>query len=149
MVKLFNVIISETENYDELVEMFIRQGLEFSADDEVPTDLIKCWKAEDEEGNLLGGAVLAEREGEFICDGIATVPPARGISLGMKLLLTLITEARARDGRKLFLVARQPEFFRSHGFVKVERGDAPLFFECFSCPQYQKTCFPEVMEYAL
>ena len=146
MSSLDKITISPTDEYGRLEEMFAAQGLEVSAEDEVPTDIIKCWKAEDGAGTLLGGAVLAKREGEFICDGIATVPPARSVGLGKKLLLTLMDEARERGGDRLFLVARAPEFFRSRGFKTVDRDDAPLFFECFSCPQYNDTCFPEVME---
>jgi len=142
-------IIEETDDYESLVAMFIEQGLEFSAEDEVPTDLLKCWKAVDAEGRLAGGAVLAKRQGEYICDGIATTPEARGTGLGRRLLEALLGEIGSRGGTKVFLVARTPGFFRAYGFSEVGRDDAPLFFECFSCPQYQKTCFPEVMEYSL
>ena len=31
------------------------------------------------------------------------------------------------------------------GFEEVEADRAPLFFECATCPQYQKTCHPEIM----
>ncbi len=47
--------------------------------------------------------------------------------------------------RRLFLVARAPEFFRRNGFVTVPRQDAPNFFECLTCPQYAVSCHPEVM----
>ena len=64
--------ISVTDKYERFVEMFIRHGLEFSFDEPLPTDLVKCWKAEDPKGKLIGGCVLAMRGGEYIIDGIAT-----------------------------------------------------------------------------
>jgi N-acetylglutamate synthase-like GNAT family acetyltransferase len=140
-----SIAIERTEDYEVLIPMFIEQGLEFSEEEEVPTDIVACWKATDAEGRLLGGAVLARREGELICDGIATVPEVRGTGLGKRLLDGLIAEGIALGGRRLFLVARAPNFFRSQGFKTVSRAEAPNFFECFTCPQYQKTCFPEVM----
>jgi N-acetylglutamate synthase-like GNAT family acetyltransferase len=156
------VTISETNDYDALVEMFIRNGLEFSAEDEVPTDLVKCWEAVElhvdadaergvsqkgsgKAGRLIGGCVLALREGAFIIDGIAVEPEYRAEKLGKKLLELAVGEARARGGHTLFLVARAPEFFRKQGFVTVPREGAPNFFECFTCPQYNISCFPEVM----
>ena len=175
------ILITETEDYDRLVVFFIEYGLEFSAEDEVPTDLVKCWKAEladdgdgaafgasdrgsieigtagggeetedgpeDETapGLLVGGCVLAKREGRFICDGIATDASVRGLGLGEKLLTLMEDEARRLGGDALYLVARAPGFFAKNGYVEEEREKAPTFFECFSCPQYRVTCHPEVM----
>lgn len=142
------VNIVETSDYDALVAMFIRHELEFSEEDEVPTDLVKCWAAND--GNeLVGGAVLAIREGEYILDGISVEEEYRKEGLGNKLLKTVLDEVRMCGGRKLFLVARAPEFFRKNGFRALERDRAPNFFECFTCPQYQANCHPEVMVYEL
>ncbi|MDR2355063.1 MAG: GNAT family N-acetyltransferase [Clostridiales Family XIII bacterium] len=158
------VAIFETEAYDALVAMFIRNGLEFSADEAVPTDLVKCWEALElrvnadasgksaspaSYGRRVGGCVLALREGAFIIDGIAVEPEYRAHKLGKKLLELAVNEAKARGGRELFLVARAPEFFRKQGFVTVPRAGAPMFFECFGCPQYNESCFPEVMRLAL
>ena len=69
--------ISKTDDYDRLVEMFIRHDLEFSIDEQLPTQIIQCWKAEDENGQLISGCVLAMRGGEYIIDGIATEPEYR------------------------------------------------------------------------
>lgn len=139
-------IISETQDYDRLVEMFIRHDLEFSLDEPLPTNLIKCWKAEDENGKLIGGSVLATRGGEYIIDGIATEAEYRNEKLGSKLLQLALEEARARGGKEVFLVAKIPGFFKKHGFKEIPATDVPLLFDCLSCPQYQKTCFPETMK---
>jgi ribosomal protein S18 acetylase RimI-like enzyme len=158
--------ISETDGYDELVAMFIKNGLEFSEEEAsggfpVPTDIVKCWKvtelfaAHDEAagspggnsgtGRLIGGCVLALREDSFIIDGIAMEPEYRKLRLGKKLLGLAVGEAKSRGAGEMFLVARAPGFFRKQGFVTIPRGDAPNFFECFTCPQYNRECFPEVM----
>ena len=161
---MLNFRISEaTDEYDRLVPFFIENELEF--DDEgpipTPTDIIKCWKitegtgeipegpAEDgiigEYGRIIGGFVLAKRDGEFIVDGIAIDPEYRKLKLGKELLNRGIEETLRLGGRRIFLVARAPEFFRKQGFGAVEREDAPEFFECLTCPQYGKQCHPEVM----
>jgi N-acetylglutamate synthase-like GNAT family acetyltransferase len=199
--------IKNTDDYERLVPFFINNGLEFSEEDEVPTDIVSCYVAEFGDGacgsgeqtrvnlsknvsdnnerrapvecvermecagftekysnnakqlsdcsdgvkvccrsdNIAGAAVLALREGKFICDGIATDERVRGMGLGKALLDMLISDVKERSGNALFLVARAPEFFAKYGFVSVPRNDAPNFFECFTCPQYKETCFPEVM----
>jgi len=136
--------ISVTEDYEKLVPFFIENELEFSEDEPVPTDLVKCWKIE-EGDKLIGGFVLAKREGEFIVDGIAIDPEWRKCKLGKELLNRGIEETLKLGGKRIYLVARAPEFFRKQGFVTVAREDAPNFFECLTCPQYGKTCHPEVM----
>ncbi|WP_027399267.1 GNAT family N-acetyltransferase [Anaerovorax odorimutans] len=148
--------ITVTNDYEKLVELFIKNDLEFSVNDEVPTDLIKLWKAQKIIENkdqcnsyiafLIGGCVLAKRQGEYIIDGIAVEPEYRKSKLGKSLLEKAIDEVKKLGGKQLFLVARAPEFFRKQGFVTVERNDAPNFFECLTCPQYGKDCFPEVMK---
>jgi N-acetylglutamate synthase-like GNAT family acetyltransferase len=137
--------VEETPDYDALAKFMAAQGLEFDAEDEtVPNDILKCWKVT-HDGELAGGAILALREGEFICDGIATAPSLRGEGIGKQLLDLLIDEAKSRGGDKLYLVARAPGFFAGQGFEVVPREGAPNFFECFSCPQYGISCHPEVM----
>ena len=95
----------------------------------------------------MGGFVLALREGEYICDGIAIDNSLRGTGLGSELLKLGLEETVKRGGDKMFLVARAPEFFRRNGFVTVPRQEAPNFFECLTCPQYGISCHPEVMRF--
>ena len=142
-----NYQINETEEYEKLVSFFIENELEFTEEDaeEVPTDLVKCWQITDEDDNLLGAFVLAKREGEFICDGIAIDKELRGTGLGTKLLRLGLEETIKLGGTRMYLVARAPEFFRKNGFVTVPREEAPNFFECLTCPQYGVSCHPEVM----
>jgi len=147
--------IFETDDYSELVRFFIENGLEFTDEDipednEVPEPIVKLWKAVDtENGSLVGGCVLAKREGEFICDGIATDPSVRGQRLGEKLLFTMEDEARSLGASSMYLVARAPGFFKKYDFLPVPREEAPEFFECFTCPQYGVSCHPEVMRHSL
>ena len=148
---MINYKIRETEDYEKLVPFFIENELEYTDEDleEVPTDLVKCWEITEDNsdsGKLIGGFVLARREGEFICDGIAIAPRWRGTELGKALLSNGIEEVRKQGGSRMYLVARAPEFFRKNGFVTVEREEAPNFFECFTCPQYGANCHPEVMK---
>ena len=137
--------IRTTDDYDRLVPFVIENELEFSEEDPTPTDLVQCWEAVDD-GRLIGGFVLARRDGEFICDGIAVDPAFRKQDLGRKLLQLGIEETVRRGGSRMYLVARAPGFFRREGFETVPREGAPDFFECLTCDQYGVSCHPEVMK---
>ena len=52
-----------TDQYERLVKFFVENQLEFDGDEEVDTDIVKCWKAEAEDDKLAGGCVLAMRQG--------------------------------------------------------------------------------------
>ncbi len=136
--------IRTTDDYEKLVPFFIENELEFSEEDPVPTDIVRCWEAV-EEDRLIGGFVLARREGEFICDGIAVDEDYRKQELGRALLRLGIRETLERGGKRMYLVARAPGFFAREGFTAVSRDEAPNFFECLTCPQYGVSCHPEVM----
>ena len=126
---MINFRMSETKDYEKLVPFFIENELEFSEEEPVPTDLVKCWEVtHGEDKHLIAALVLAKREGEFIIDGIAVEKLYRKLKIG-KILLD-----------------KAVEFFRKYGFETVPREEAPNFFECLTCPQYGKTCHPEVMK---
>jgi len=140
----FNIEI--TDQYERLVKFFVENQLEFDGDEEVDTDILKCWKVVREEDELIGGCVLALRQGKYIIDGIAVDEAFRKYGIGKLMMDKAVSEVKERGGNELYLVARAPGFFRKLGFSQIKENDAPLFFECAQCPQYQKTCHPEIMK---
>lgn len=140
--------IISVDDHESLNRFYEKNDLEISEEDPVGTDAVKSWVLVEDE-KLAGAATLALREGEYIIDGIALDESYRGGGRGTALLNTVIDEVRKRGGSRIYLVARAPEFFGASGFKEVERADAPEFFECFGCSQYEVKCFPKVMEYIL
>lgn len=140
-------ILKETKDYEKYIPFFIENDLEFSEDEPVSTDIVKGFVLLRKEDNALVGAVfLAKREGEFIIDGIAVDKNFRNIRAGKILLDEAIKEAKKGGAKRIYLVARAPEFFKKSGFINTETDEAPFFFECLTCPQYQVSCFPEVLK---
>lgn len=138
----------ETHEYEKLVKFFVENGLEFDGDEEVDTDILHCYEiVHGDECHLAGAAVLAKREGRYIIDGIAVENVYRNLQIG-QILLDKICEVIREEyhGDEVYLVARAPGFFRKNGFTEIAPEDAPNFFECKTCDQYQDTCFPEVMK---
>lgn len=148
------LMMKPTDEYERLVKFFVENGLEFDGDEEVDTDILKCYKiTHGDEDYLVGGVVLAKRENRFIIDGIAVDKMYRKMNIGQTLLKKVVEQVKERGGESLYLVARAPEFFRKYGFVTVDidgegpdSEEAPNFFECKQCPQYQVSCHPEVMK---
>lgn len=133
-------------DYDKLVDFFVENQLEFDGDEEVDTSIVKTYKIDDEQGEILAGAVLAKREDRFIVDGIAVDEKFRKEGIGEYILNKLLSDAKDLGGDSVYLVARAPGFFKTQGFAAIDPANAPNFFECKTCPQYGITCHPEVMK---
>lgn len=148
---MMRLMMHPTDEYERLVKFFVENGLEFDGDEEVDTDIVKCYKVTHGDDFLVGAVVLAKRQGNFIIDGIAVDKMYRKLNVGETLLKKVIEQVKERGGNSLYLVARAPEFFRKNGFVTVDSdakdaGNVPSFYECKQCPQYQVSCHPEVMK---
>lgn len=135
-----------TDEYERLVRFFVENQLEFDGDEEVDTDIVKCWKITQGDDYLVAGCVLAKREEEYIIDGIAVDKVMRKTGMGKILVDKVISEVKKLGGERIYLVARAPGFFRKLGFEAIDPSEAPNFFECKQCPQYQVSCHPEVMK---
>jgi len=140
--------LTQTDDHEELINFFIENELEVPDEDPVPTYYVKCWKIADE-NKLVGAIALAKREGEFIIDGIAVDAGYRKKNLGKLLLDKAIEETRKASGTCIYLVARTPGFFKRQGFIEISKETAPNFFECLDCPQFEKSCYPEIMKLSL
>ncbi len=144
---MLRMTMRETKDYEKLVKFFVENRLEFDGDEEVDTDIIKCFEiVHGNDEHLTGAAVLAKREGQYIIDGIAVDAPYRKLKVGKILLNKVVETVRELGGDALYLVARAPEFFRKNGFKTINEDEAPNFFECRYCPQYLVDCHPEVMK---
>lgn len=143
---MFQLKMKQTDEYERLVKFFVEQGLEFDGDEEVDTDIVRCYKVtHGEDDFLVGGFVLAKRQGEFIIDGIVVDPMYRKMDVGKIMVNKAIKVVKELGGKSITLVARAPGFFRKQGFTAIDPENAPNFFECKQCPQYQVSCHPEVM----
>ncbi len=138
--------ITAEPDHNSLNGFYAENGLEISEEDPVGTDAVKSWRMYHGD-DFAGACTLAFRQEDYIIDGIAVAEEFREQNLGTGLLKTALDEAKQRGAERVYLVARAPGFFRDHGFVTVEREQAPEFFECAGCDQYQKTCHPEVMRF--
>jgi N-acetylglutamate synthase-like GNAT family acetyltransferase len=138
--------IAEEDEYQRLMYFFAENHLEVDAEEAVPTNVVRTWKITPIDSDKLVGAIaLGYRQGEYIIDGIAVDETYRKTNIGKTLLDEAISVVKDRGGKRVYLVARAPGFFRKSGFATIPREEAPMFFECLTCPQYGVDCHPEVM----
>jgi amino-acid N-acetyltransferase len=139
------ITIQESNRYTEIIQFFIENELEFTEDQkQIPDTVVKYWEALDGE-KLVGGCVLGMREGAYVLEGIATDAGYRKKRMGERLLGKALTHLKTSGASKLYLCARAPGFFKTQGFLTIDRADAPKFDGCENCDQFGVKCYPEVM----
>ena len=138
-------MLEKNADYKSLMEFFIENGLEY--DNEKAAECIVCsWQIkEGPQDSITAGALLVKSKGEFILDGIAVSESYRKNSKGSLLLGEVIKKVRQLGGKRIYLTAKVPDFFRKAGFETISFQDGPDYFDCLSCPQYGKKCQPEAM----
>lgn len=141
--------MKETDDFEKLVTFFIENGLEYSEGEAAPEGLVQCWEVvhgNEPDEQLVAGLVLSERQGEYVIDSVAVLKLFRNFKMGKILMEKAIKEVRERGGKRIYIVAKAPEYFKRFGFEPVPRETAPDFSECFHCEQFGNGCSPEVMK---
>ncbi len=97
--------------------------------------------------DLVGSATLRRDGDMYSVDWLAVAERMRGKGLGGGLVAVTAKEAETRGAKRLWALARAPEFFEKMGFRRVvaDDGIGPVLANCLVCPQYNKSCFPAIM----
>lgn len=141
-------MIRRTMDYEALVDLFVRAGLEIDPEEPAPEGLVTCFELMDEaNGKRLGASGLVFEHGEYIMRCVAVEDGYRGQGYGVRLVQCVLDEAKSLGAKRIWLTGKVPEFYKKFGFRVVARDEAPFKTKCGECPQYHNGCESEVMVY--
>ncbi len=107
----------------------------------------QAWGLFDSQGAPCGSVALFKRGANWVLDCLTVQGALRGDGWGKKLVETAEDFLRRQTlSTELFLVTKVPPFFSGLSYQVISREEAPDFSECFTCPRYQVSCFPQVMK---
>ena len=139
--------IIETMDYYPLSELFHNSGLEVVIENEPKPGTLKMWRCEDEETNeLLGAAVLRFKNDCYVLEDLAVAEHVRRTGIGLRLMNTVLDEAKARGAKEIWGCAKVPEYYLTKGWMEMDRATSPEVSNCQSCHQFNKTCFPCIIK---
>lgn len=142
-------VLKKTMDYESLVDLFVRSGLEISPDDPRPEGLVTCFELVDtDDGRRIGASGLCCSDGEYVLRCIAVEEGLRGNGYGRKLVSAVMEEAGRLGAKRIWLTAKVPEFYKKFRFEVVPREEAPFVTKCGECPQYHNGCESEVMVFS-
>ena len=135
-----------------VLDFFKERGLEIFESDYVKThDEMFCLKMFCE-NEFLGAASVYKDGDDFVLDKFA-------ISLGhekhgwggvlFKMLVEEIRKSSPKKVKNLYIVTKTPGFLEKCGCIQISREQAPTYSECFTCPDFNQTCFPKVFKFEI
>ncbi len=139
------MVIKEFYEHNELVDFYISRGIEFDDNKQYPHLPIFSYIAKIDD-KFVGAITICKENNDFILDEVAVIKERERQGICTALVNTVIDRIEKEYGdSKIYLVAKNPDVFKNLGFDIIQREEAPNFSECFSCPDFQKKCFPKIM----
>jgi len=132
--------------FEAIQELCTEAGLPFFMP--VEGNLLAQFAIKDAEGSLGAAGRLEMTFGHPMVEEIAVRKDLRMNGLGRKIVEAILTEARGRGIGKIWVMAREPEFFRSLGFEPAADKDllAQLKEDCMVCRDHLTVCNPALMK---
>ncbi len=75
--------------------------------------------------------------------------PYQGRGVGKYLMDNMIDELREWGATKVYLNAKEPDFYEKVGFVESDIDVKNIRYDCGDCDHLNKSCFPKTMELSL
>jgi len=141
MHKSDDLVFRETYDYEAMRRLALASGLEEGSFDGYVASFGFYRGPE-----LVACAALRIRGEQYTVECLVVEHELRGRGVGTTLVRRVEEEARIRGGKKLWAVARAPEFFEKMGFIR-RSGDepgGPSIEGCKNCRQYLRMCQPGI-----
>ena len=140
--------IEEYFNHDDLIDFYISRDIEFDEAKKYPHPPLFSYIAKIND-SFVGAITVCKENDDYILDEVAVIPEKENIGIGTALVVAALERIKQDNKNKetnVYLVAKNPDFFKARGFNIISREEAPAFSECFTCPDYiNKICCPEIM----
>ena len=141
MSKLIKIRNADPEEYSEIEQIFVAQGLE---NNKSGVSILKGYVVEKGD-QLIGGAEVMLQDGEYTFS-IALNDDFKKIGIGTSLSQMVVNKIQSLGAERILIQAKTPEYWAKFGFVEIiDLKDVPKTFRCDNCPQYGTDCFPKIM----
>ena len=146
-MKVEKAKISDVAQMHQLINDFARNGEMLARPlSELYEDIRDYFVIKDGDEVLACGSLHVSWSDLAEIRSVAVRPDAQGKGLGAMLVEACLEEAKELGINTIFCFTYQPDFFKRHRFVDIDKMELPrkVWTECFRCPK-----FPDCGEVAL
>ena len=143
------ISLTDKEAFKEIEEFCSKAGLPFFLP--IMENLLAQFVIRDVEGRMAAAARLEHTFDHPSVEEVAVREDLRGTGLGIKVVGAVLEEARKREIKTIWVMAREPGFFRKMGFAEAsEKGLlGKLIAQCDECRDYRSVCNPILLKKTL
>ncbi|MFR7350380.1 GNAT family N-acetyltransferase [Peptoniphilus sp.] len=142
--------IRKSLNYKKLLPLFKEAGLDVELDEPDPKGLLMCFELFDKKSNeVVGASSIIRNKDIYQIKTFAISKPYQGRGVGRYLMDSMVDELREWGAKKVYLNAKEPDFYEKVGFVESDIDVKDIMYDCGECDHLNKSCFPKTMELSL
>ncbi len=144
-----NVSLTDKDTFKEIEELCTKAGLPFFLP--IMDNLLAQFVIRDSDGNMAAAARLEHTFDHPFVEEVAVRADLRGTGLGSKVVGAVLEEARKREIKTIWVMAREPGFFKKMGFAKASEKELleKLIAQCDECRDYRSVCNPMLLKKTL
>jgi amino-acid N-acetyltransferase len=147
--KVERISLTDEAAFEEIEEFCCKAGLPFFIP--VRDNLLAQFVIRDSERRLGAAARLEYTFDHPFVEEVAVREDLRGKGLGARVVGAVLDEARTRKIRTIWVMAREPGFFKKMGFVEASEKEllGKLIAQCDECRDYRNVCNPILLKKGL
>ena len=132
-------VLADIEEIYNLVDYYAERGLILPRSRHSIFETLRDFMIAEQDGKILGTCALT-----LAWDGLAEVraltvsPQHLRSGVGLKLVATVISEAKQLGISKLFVLTYHPDFFAAAGFSEISKEELPhkVWRDCINCSKF-------------
>lgn len=142
--------IRKSLDYKKLLPLFKEAGLDVELDEQDPEGLLMCFEVVEKNSNeIIGASSIIKNKDTYQIKTFAISKPYQGRGVGRYLMDNMVDELREWGATKVYLNAKEPDFYEKVGFVESDIDVKNIRYDCGDCDHLNKSCFPKTMELSL
>ena len=147
--KIERIDLTDKDVFKEIEEFCSKAGLPFFLP--IMENLLAQFVIRDADGRMAAAARLEHTFDHPFVEEVAVREDLRRTGLGTKVAGAVLEEAHKRGIRTIWVMAREPGFFRKMGFAEAPEKDLleKLIAQCHDCRDYRSVCNPMLLKKTL
>ena len=138
--------IEQFFKHTQLIPFYSSRGIELNDEFENKPEFSYILSEGDE---FIAAITCSKIDSIYTIEAIAVKQQYERRKYGTKLLQYVIKIIQSLGSNKVYLNAKNTEFFVKNGFIVIKNDDVPedLYSYCYNCQNYNKKCFPKTMRF--
>ena len=139
LVNIRKAVLADIEGIYNLVDYYAERGLILPRSRHSIFETLRDFTIAEQDGQIVGTCALT-----LAWDGLAEVraltvaPQHLRSGVGLKIMASVIDEAKQLGISKLFVLTYHPEFFATAGFSEISKEELPhkVWRDCINCSKF-------------